>query len=244
MDAQVRTLEQTHWIMGHIMPSAQGFKTLEQILVEKKLITNAQLGLALEEQKRTGDQLENILQRLGFASEDQLSLCLADRIGAVPIKLKNIEIPADVLKIIPESFARERKLIPVLLKDDMLTVAMADVIDVITIDDLSNMTNHIIEVKSATESAILKAIDNFYIDEIFLSGSISEDAEMEKSISAAEQFTVSVKDDESLAAPIIKLVDQLLYKAIRVGATDIHIEPDEQVLRTRFRMDGIMQQGP
>jgi type IV pilus assembly protein PilB len=214
----------------------QTFKLLGQQMLEKGLITKAQLDLALEEQKRTGDYLGEILQRLGFVTEAQLTFCLADRIGATPIKLKNINIPADVLKLVPESFARQHKLIPVKLEGDVLTVAMVDVIDVVTIDKLQRLTNCRIEVRSASQGEIFKAIERFYAEEMV-------DDDIEKSIAEMDKIS-SEKGEESLAAPVIKLVEQLLYKGIKMGATDIHIEPDEQVVRTRFRVDGVMQQGP
>ncbi len=218
--------------------SQQVFKPLGQRLIEQGQITKAQLDLALEEQKRTGDFLGEILQRLGFVTDAQLTFCLADRVGAAPIKLKSINIPPEVLKLVPEAFAREHRLIPIKQEGKTLTVVMVDAVDVVTIDKLKRLTNcNSIEVKSATQGEVLKAIEQSYAaDEL-----VEDD--LEKSIAVAEKL-VDEKEEESLAAPMIKLVEQLLYKGIKMGATDIHIDPDEQVLRTRFRIDGIMQQGP
>ncbi len=216
--------------------SNQIHKRLGQRLIEQGAITNAQLELALEEQKRTGDYLGEILQRLGFVTEVQLTACLADRVGAAPINFKNLSIPPEVLKLVPETFARQHKLIPINLQEDVLTVAMVDAVDVVTIDKLWQLTNRTIEVRSATQGEIFKAIDDFYAQKII-------DDDIEKSLAEVEKM-VREKEEESLAAPVIRLVEQLLYKGIKMGATDIHIEPEEQVLRTRFRVDGVMQQGP
>jgi len=214
----------------------QTFKPLGQRLIEQGLITKAQLELALEEQKRTGEYLGEILQRLGFITEEQLTSSLADRAGARHIKLKNISIPPEVLKLVPESFAREHRLIPLRLEGNVLTVAMADAVDVVTIDELQRKTNLVIDVRSATWGDILKAIEQFYAEDM-----VEDD--IEKTIAEAEKLAQQ-GDDETLAAPIVKLVDQLLKKGLSMGATDIHIEPEEQVLRSRFRVDGILQQGP
>ncbi len=216
--------------------NSQIFKPLGERLIEQGALSNAQLELALEEQKRTGNYLGEILQRLGFVTEVQLAFCLADRIGAAPTKFKNLSIPPEVLKLVPETFARKYRLIPVNLQGDVLTVAMVDAVDVVTIDKLRQLTNCTIEVRSATQGEVSKAIDDFYAQEII-------DDDIEKSLSEVEQITTA-KEEESLTAPVIKLVEQLLNKGIKMGATDIHIEPDEQVLRTRFRVDGVMQQGP
>ncbi|MBI5788872.1 MAG: Flp pilus assembly complex ATPase component TadA [Candidatus Schekmanbacteria bacterium] len=215
----------------------QTFKPLGQRLIEQGVISKAQLDLALEEQKRTGDYLGEILQRLGFVTEAQLTFCLADRIGAASIKLKTVSIPSEALKLVPETFARSHRLIPVNLVNNLLTVAMVDTVDVVTIDELRRLTKCHIEVKSATHGDILKAIEKYYAEEVV-------DEDIEKIITEAEKISADKKEDESLAVPIIKLVEQILYRGIKMGATDIHIEPDELVMRTRYRIDGVMQQGP
>ena len=124
------------------------------------------------------------------------------------------------------------------MESDNLTVAMDNTFDVMLIDQLQGRTGKFIEVVQATESDILHAIERFY------EGEVSQDEMIEQLSLEAER---SGSDEAQLSgeeSPAVKIVDQLLLKGARGGATDIHIEPDENTIRTRFRIDGILQQGP
>ncbi|MFH0926549.1 MAG: ATPase, T2SS/T4P/T4SS family [bacterium] len=216
-------------------------KLLGERLIETGLITKEQLELALQEQRRTKEFLGNILKNLGFITEEQLSLELIEGTGVQYTDLFQTIIDPQAIKLVSESFARKYCLIPISLDNNILTIAMGNAFDIVAIDELQNLTHYYIEVLAATESSIIKTIDKYYLSEQ------KTDQTFESIITEAlKQISgVAVKEEEvAMKAPIIKLVNELITKAIRDEATDIHIEPETKVLRTRYRIDGILQQGP
>jgi len=207
-------------------------------LVERGLLTKDQLEVALKEQARTGKRMGEVLVSLGFCSEDDISQVVAGQAGVQMIDLNSYRADQNALDLIDENFAKKNKLVPVSLENDNLTVAMDNTTDVMLIDKLQSRTGKFIEIVQATESDILQAIDRFY------GGETKEDDTIEQLSLQAEQAEregVAVSEEES---PVVKLVDQLLLKGVKLGSTDIHIEPDENTVRTRFRVDGILHQGP
>ncbi len=210
-------------------------KPLGERLIELGVVSRDQLELALREQKRTGVLLGEVLNKLGFASEDIISSALATQAGVEHISLENYHIDEEVLKLVPESFARKNKLIPFSREGDVLRLAMANTFDVVAIDELQRMTGSFVEVISATETDISSAIEKYYS----LQGR-SENI-FEEIIKLAESETFD--EDTATQAPIIRLIDQLIGKAIKDEATDLHLEPEENLMRTRFRIDGVLHQG-
>lgn len=220
-----------------ITKKEQRLKLLGERLLELGLITPQQLDIALKEQKRTGELLGEILVNLGFISQDVLSSTLASQSGVEYLDLKMTAIESDALELVPEFFARERKIIPITLQNNVLTVAMANVFDVETITELERLTKKLIKVVSAPEQEILSAIDSNYI------GGAPIDELIEDSVRLATRFggaEVAIAEE----APVVKLVDQLIFKGVKEGATDLHIEPEEKIIRTRYRIDGILYSGP
>ncbi len=212
-------------------------KLLGEKLLELGLITPQQLDIALKEQKRTGELLGEILVNLGFISQDVLSSTLASQSGVEYLDLKRTIVESNALELVPETFARERKVIPIALQNNVLTVAMSNVFDVETITELERLTKKLIKVVSAPEQEILSAIDSNYI------GGASIDELIEDSVRVATRFggaEMAIAEE----APIVKLVDQLIFKGVKEGATDLHIEPEEKIVRTRYRIDGILYSGP
>ena len=126
---------------------------------------------------------------------------------------------------------------PLSLEKGTLTVAIANTFDVVAIDELQMMTGLYVDVVSAIESDILSSIEQFY----GAKGSVEE--VFEETVKLAESGKVG-GEDSAMQAPVVRLVDQLLIKAIKDEATDIHLEPEDKIMRTRFRIDGILQQGP
>lgn len=215
------------------------YKPLGMRLIETGRITSDQLELALRRQERTGELLGEILCKLGFVSEDEILSQVAAEAGTEHIDLNYTLVEAEALKLIPEAFARTNKIFPFSLTNDTLVVAMANTFDVVIIDRLQSLTQHDIEAVSATESDIIKAIDRYYG-----AGFDIEDF-IEDSIREAEGKTLNNGEvGLAEAAPVVKLVDQLMLKAVKDAATDIHLEAEESVFKVRYRIDGILRQGP
>ena len=212
-------------------------KLLGERLVESGLITPDQLDLALREQKRTGERIGEILITLGFVTQELISSALASEAGVTFVQLENYLIEPAALKYVSEATARRHKIIPILLEPPRLTIAMANVFDVLAIDEVQRATGLIVDVVSATESSVLQSIDRYY------AGGISLEEIIQKSARQVEAGRVS-EADLAAGAPIVRLVDQLFLTAVQEGATDIHFEPEERILRVRFRIDGKLRPGP
>jgi type IV pilus assembly protein PilB len=212
-------------------------KFLGERLIEAGLVTKDQLELGLREQKRTGERIGEILINLGFVTQELISSVLASEAGVTFVQLDNSLIDPAAVKCVSEAMARRYKIIPIHLDPPRLTVAMANVFDVLAIDEVQRATGHSVEVVSATESSILQAIDHYYTG----GGTLEEI--IQKSVRQVEAGRVTEADLAS-GAPIVRLVDQLFLTAVQEGATDIHVEPEEKILRIRFRIDGQLRQGP
>ena len=216
----------------------QSTQPLGELLVARGVLTKDQLGIALKEQGRTGKRMGEVLVSLGFCSEDDISRVVAGQAGVEMIDLSQTKADPSALELIEEGFAKQNKLVPVSLEQDNLVVAMDSTLDVMLIDKLQSKTGKFIEIVQATESDILQAIDRFY------GGETSEDDTIEQLSLQAEQAEREGEEAAEGESPVVKLVDQLLLKGVKLGSTDIHIEPDENTVRTRFRVDGILHQGP
>jgi type IV pilus assembly protein PilB len=212
-------------------------KLLGERLIEAGLVTPDQLDLALREQSRTKERLGEILINLGFVTQELISSVLASEAGVTFVQLENYLIEPAALKHVSEATARRHKIIPILLEPPRLTIAMGNVFDVLAIDEVQRTTGLIVDVVSATESSVLQSIDRYY------AGGISLEEIVQKSVRQVEAGRVS-EADLAAGAPIVRLVEQLFLTAVQGGATDIHFEPEERILRVRFRIDGKLRPGP
>jgi len=217
----------------------QSIKPLGEMLLSQGVITSDQLRIAVKEQGRTGKRLGEVLVSLGFCTEEDISKVVANQAGVKMVDLQKIQPDSRALDLIDQEFARQNKLLPVRLDGDSLVVAMDNTLDVMLIDQLQARTGKFIEVCQATESDILQAIEDFY------GGITSQDEVIEQLSLQAEHAGEAEEEVESEGeSPVVKLVDQILLKGVKSGCTDVHIEPDANTIRTRYRIDGILQQGP
>ena len=203
-------------------------------LLDSGHVTPSQLDLALREQKRKGQLLGETLLQLGFVSQQILAAFLAQKTQTERADLKQVAIAPEVLRRIPEPLARRLIAIPITLVGETLTIAIADPLNVVAFDELEQASAMRVNLVAAAESDILTAIDRFYgnsqsveeiIDELLKQG-------LDKLASATEQD-----------APMIRLVNRIITDASLAGASDIHIQPEEKIVRARFRRDGILSAG-
>jgi type II secretion system protein E len=214
-----------------------------QMLIEEGVITSEQLDTGLKEQKKTGDFICTTLVKLGFASEEKVFKVLSRRLNIPYVKLKNVEIEPLIIQKVPAKFSSHYKIIPVEFKDNCLTIAMADPLDIRTLDDIRLILG--LEVKGvlASEVEVIEAINKYYgvgaetLEKIIAQRPPSEELRVE--VGKAEELEVLAQD-----ASIIKFVNQILSEAIKNRASDIHLEPFQDELRTRFRIDGILYDVP
>ncbi|MDD5454487.1 MAG: ATPase, T2SS/T4P/T4SS family [Candidatus Ratteibacteria bacterium] len=209
-------------------------------LVNMGLVNEKQLEIALKEQQETGDRLGDILVRLEFISREALTKALASHFGLVPINLKEYSPPKKVINLVSATVARRYKLLPLKLEDDVLTVALADPLDFLSLDNLEKTIGRKINPLLAKEQDMeAKLTQHYGVAEETLSTLVTEISESNLSIAGLE----SVEEDENPEdAPIIKFVSMLIFEAFKMRASDIHVEPLINRLRIRYRIDGILQE--
>lgn len=221
---------------------------LGELLLKAGLITPTQLEKALEEQKSRGGKLGEILQKLGYVSEDDIIECLSHQYGVPSINLRHFEIDPAVAKLIPEDQARKYNIIAILKTGQTLTVAMADPTNIFAVDDITFSTGFKVDPVVASEEAIAEAIDKVYgsTREVELKKVMEDLATVEEEalelLEEEEELDVAELAKESTEAPVVRLVNIILTDAIKRGASDIHIEPYEKTFRVRYRIDGILQE--
>ncbi len=217
-------------------------KTPEDILLERSLITEEHIKKAKEDSKKKGMSIGKILVKTGVVTEDDYAQATAEVLDVPYIDLGNYLVDAAVLKLIPEAVARKHKAIPVFKIGGTLTVAMTDPKDIMTVDDLNRKSKCEIEPVLATEAAILNAIDQYY----GVQGSVEDvikDINKEKKKDKAPVELDSKKLAEiAEEVPVVKLVNLIIMQAVKERASDIHIEPEGDDLKVRFRVDGILQE--
>ncbi|MBI4982930.1 MAG: Flp pilus assembly complex ATPase component TadA, partial [Candidatus Omnitrophica bacterium] len=210
-----------------------------QILIDEGLITSEQLEAGLREQTKTGTFICTTLVKLGFVSEEKAFQVLSRYLNIPYSRLKERDIDPLIIQKVPAKFASHYKVIPIEFDGTSLIIAMADPLDVRTLDDVRLLLN--IEVKGvlASEIEIMDAIRKYYgVGADTLEKIVSEKSAFEELKVQAQE----VQDLESMAedASIIKFVNQILSEAVQERATDIHLEPFQNELRVRFRIDGIL----
>ena len=228
---------------------------LTDLLIEEKLISSAQLQEALGVQKKSGGKLGTLLLDMGFLAEEKLLQFLAEKTGLPFISLTDIgDIPKEAITSVSETVARQKMLMPFQKTKDRLTVAIADPLDVMALDDLKLLTGCEVVGCLASESEIIAAQEKYYKQETSqeaLENIVAQSAVDEATAEGIEN--VEEKDEqadensfEKMAedAPVIKMVNLIMAGAVKTRASDIHIESYQKELRIRYRIDGILHEQP
>ncbi len=204
-------------------------KRLGEILLERGLISEEQLKIALEIQKATGKLLGEVLVELGFIERGAISSLLSSDLGIKYISsIKDIRSDSQAISLVPQDFARRYKLVPLSIEGDVLTVLMANPFDVVAVDELKQLTEKDVNTIMAPEDEIEKAIDIWY----------SETESFEELVERA--ITNAVDEVNIEESPVVKLVDIVIINAIKKRATDIHIGCEKNAVIVRYRIDGIL----
>lgn len=213
---------------------------LGELMVQQGLISQDQLRIALMEQEQNNIPLGRQLVLLGFVSEAMVRDLVAHTIGQDSVDLASVIADADALEMVSEEFARRYHLLPIAYEDNvkLLTVAMADMFNVVALDQLRAMLGGQVQVKPvlAAEAQLEEYIDQFYGYELSVDGILRE-------IETGEvDYQSLVSEGDEYTQPVVRLVGALLMDAVKRGASDIHFEPEYAFLRIRYRIDGVLLQ--
>nr|MBA2690782.1 Flp pilus assembly complex ATPase component TadA [Burkholderiales bacterium] len=212
---------------------------LGELLVQQKLITEEQLKLALEEQKRSGRKLGRVLIDSAYVTEEAISRALAKQLSIPYIDLKYYEFSPQFTQLLPETQARRFRALVMEDRRTALLVAVVDPTDLFAYDEMTRLLKRSIELAVVTESQLLANIDRIYRRTDEISGLAKElGAELgDTPVDFGELISITPGLEE---APVVKLLQSVFEDAVQVRASDIHIEPQERNLRIRFRIDGVL----
>jgi len=220
--------------------------SLTDVLLKEGFITEEDLKKAEQYQRDNGGLLSYILVKLGLVTEEQIVVGLAEQLGIPHMKLTHYKLDPEVVELLPERIIRKDKVIPLSQSGNTLTVATADPLNVLVIDDLKAMTGCNIQAIVATPSEIEQVVGDYY--------STRATMNLDKLIAQSEKKTKTavevVTDEQSVdldqlireaeEAPIIRIANLILSRAIRERASDIHLEPLEKKVTIRYRIDGTL----
>ena len=212
---------------------------LGRILVDKGVISDDQLRIALQEQSKTHQPLGRLLVRLGFLSEATIRDVLSENLGQESVDLATIIADPIALAFIPKDVARRYQLLPLSVDKigRVLTLAVADPDNIIALDQVRALLKdeYRLITQLASESDILRAIDQYYGFELSIDGILHE-------IEPGEMEYQTQQGVNEFSQPVVRLIDALLTEAVQRGASDIHFEPESSFLRIRYRIDGVLRQ--
>ncbi|WP_287152688.1 ATPase, T2SS/T4P/T4SS family [Candidatus Solincola tengchongensis] len=213
------------------MPSATD--RLSQLLLKNNVVTEKQLAQALERQKETGASLGRVLLEMGMVKENQLAELIARELGLEYVDLLEYKINIQATTSIDESMARRYSCIPIDFEDGKLVVAMADPTNIYALDDIRLSTGYEVKPVVSAREDILSAIQRYY----HLDTDVVEEALQDKGEEEAEGITGVVDD-----TPLVRFTTTMITEAINRGASDIHIDPRENEVLIRYRIDGVCQE--
>ncbi len=215
-------------------------KRLSDLLVEEGIVSEDQIQQALSAQRSTGQKLGDALIDLGFITEKQMLEFLSQQLGLPLIDLGRAPVDADAVQILPEVHARRLRAMVVARNGDTLRVAMSDPADLFTQESLMNLLGEYnLEFIIASERQLISSFDRYYrrTKEI---ASFAEQLQAEHQ--DVQSFDYGIDEADSEEVTVVKLVNSMFEDAVQVGASDIHIEPDDKVLRLRQRVDGVLHE--
>ncbi len=228
-------------------PVPSGRKRIGQILVDRGIVTETQVREALDKAKVQGGAIGQMLVQLGYATEDDVIHALAEQAGMEVINLDEIQsVAPEILDRVSPSLAKIYRIVPVSLDGNILTVAMADPLNVNALDDLRLMLSLDVIGAVSSESAVDNAIDRFYGDRRESVEEILE--EMESAVGtykleyseSSRSYDLDTLQEMAMSAPVIKLLNLILLQAIKDKSSDIHFEPFEDQFKVRYRVDGVL----
>lgn len=213
------------------------YKRLGEMLIDVNMLTESQLTEALKMQKGSGKRLGTVLIEQGFITEGQLIDALRMQLGIEFIDLTKINIDPSMVDILPKNIAKKHGIIPVRVENDLMYLAMEDPLNFMAIEAVRSITRRKIIPMIATSDGIQRAFNVLYENEGAVRAIAQMRQEAHHSVDEKENV-LELNSDETEAAPIVRLVNSIIERAIVEKASDIHIEPQETIMNIRMRIDG------
>jgi MSHA biogenesis protein MshE len=210
------------------------------LLVEQKVISQAQLQEALAEQKKSGRKLGRVLVENGFVDEDRLLILLSEQLDIPYVDLSRFELDAELVGRLPETHARRYRALVLKATPTGLLVGMGDPTDIFAFDELVRILKTSIQIACVKESDLLRNVDRLYQNTDQLRN-LANEVGQDMAENAFDLRTLTASSTQS-DAPVVRLIQTVFEDAVRAEASDIHIEPDEDVLRIRRRIDGVLHE--
>lgn len=226
-------------------------KRLGEMLLEATLLTEDQLKHALNEHKKANLKLGQFLIRQGVVNEHKVVAMLSQQLKIDQYHPDRYPLDMDLARLFPVDFAQKNQVVPLRKKGRLLTVAMTDPLDINTLDSIEIMTNLEVEAVVCTEREVNQLTDSLYGTQSGIGG-VLESMEMEEVQPSVEKDAEEAMEDVQVASlqdmadevPVIRLVNSIFAQAIRAGASDIHISPQQNSVQVRFRIDGKLHEVP
>jgi type II secretory ATPase GspE/PulE/Tfp pilus assembly ATPase PilB-like protein len=220
--------------------SPQAKRHIGQILISQGILTEDQLRIALLEQLKSRQPVGKLLVQLGFVSEATLRDALSEKLGLQSVDLSQIVVDPAAIRLIPRDFARRHNLFPVAVDRERrrLILAISDTNNIVALDQVrAQLRGELeVEIRLAGESEIARAIEQFYGHELSIDGILHEIETGE-----IDYQSLQASGDE-YSQPVVRLIAALLADAVERAASDIHFEPEQNFLRIRYRIDGVLRQ--
>ncbi len=217
----------------------QAKRHIGQILIDQGILTEDQLRIALLEQMKSHLPVGRLLVQLGFVSEATLRDALSEKLGLQSVDLAHIIVDPAALKMLPRELARRFRMFPVALDRAArkFIIALADTNNIVAVDQLrAHLKGDLeVELRIAGDSEIERAIEHYYGHEFSIDGILRE-------IETGEVDYASIADGDEYSQPVVRLISALLADAVERAASDIHFEPEQNFLRIRYRIDGVLRQ--
>jgi type II secretory ATPase GspE/PulE/Tfp pilus assembly ATPase PilB-like protein len=215
-------------------------KRLGEVLIDKGIITDDQLRIALHEQKAIGKRIGAVLIQLGFVTDSIIRDALSENTGFESVDVSHAVIDAESIKLVPQDLARRFKILPLSYDslNNELSLAMADTFNIVALDQVRALNEGELEIvpKLGSEADITRLIEEVYGFELSIDGILQEietgEVDVDSLQAAGDQYN----------HPMVRLVNALLADAVQRDASDIHFEPEEAFLRIRYRIDGVLRQ--
>ncbi len=218
-------------------PTSRRRVRLGEILVEAGLITSAQLEKALSAQNASGDRLGRVLVSQGLTTQEAISKAVASQMGIEYVNVQSVGIPEEVLTAVPEWLIRRHQVIPLRREGNTLVVGMVDPLDVVALDTVRRVAKLDLVPAAITPEGFQHAVNQYPALEGTLDQVIQEirPADVGEEEPGLDRLREIVED-----APVVRLVNLMLVQAVRQGASDVHVEPQEDRVRIRYRIDGTL----